>query len=265
MRAALYAFLFHAADHAFWLLTNVVLVIPVMYAWLPEKRRAWLEDHPWIGRLFLPRWYLYPVAVSGIVITCFLAFRDEYKDADKFRAAISGDGGYAEKLTRSETSLRDDETSISGPGGYRDQIATLLSRLATPVVASSGAAASPVRSQAQISPFPSAPALVTRAPLDVTESFLRFFAEAATMGTSFKTTQDAAVLKAARLDWSGRVDQYLIRINPAYAVRFATAHAKEAVVAVPSGQSLEGANYYNDLIAKEDELREILKNIDNEH
>ena len=45
MRAAFYSFLLHLANHAFWLLTNVVLVMPPVYAWLPvEKINAWAAE-----------------------------------------------------------------------------------------------------------------------------------------------------------------------------------------------------------------------------
>ncbi len=128
MLQALYAFAFHAWDHAFWLLTNIVLVVPAVYGWFPSKLRMHVEQHPILGKLFIPRWWAVPFALTGILVMTFLAFKDEYDIANNLRQQISGPKGCVSQLANMRGKYDADESAINGKNGLREQITTLLER-----------------------------------------------------------------------------------------------------------------------------------------
>src|ERR1700682_3778983 len=74
-------FLSRLWDHAWWFLTNVVLVRQPLFALLPTNWQKRISKHrisvrvlAWKPRLLV----IYTFAASGFIIASFLAFRDEY-------------------------------------------------------------------------------------------------------------------------------------------------------------------------------------------
>jgi hypothetical protein len=79
--AALSEFVTRLWDHAWWFLTNVVLVRKPLFDLLPEGWKKKIREH-WISARVsaweLRPWAIYIFAASGLVVASFLAFQDEY-------------------------------------------------------------------------------------------------------------------------------------------------------------------------------------------
>jgi hypothetical protein len=81
MVAAFTAFFWQPSSHAWWFLTNVILVKKPIWELLAPKRRAKLKKRfKRLAAVTIPPWATYLFAVSGILIATFLAVKDEHDD-----------------------------------------------------------------------------------------------------------------------------------------------------------------------------------------
>src|SRR4051794_25989890 len=78
---ALSEFIIRLWDHAWWFLTNIVLVIQPLFEFLPGNQQKRIRENRFLARILSwrpPSWAIHIFAVSGVVIAAFLAFQDEY-------------------------------------------------------------------------------------------------------------------------------------------------------------------------------------------
>jgi hypothetical protein len=90
MVAVISEFVSRLWDHAWWFLTNVVLVRKPLFDLLPANCQQKIRENRisiWVLSWRPPSWVVYIFAASGVVIATFLAFRDEYDELQRFRTA----------------------------------------------------------------------------------------------------------------------------------------------------------------------------------
>jgi hypothetical protein len=72
-------FAVHIWDHAWWFLTNIILVFPTAFKWIPEERRKKIQGHHLVVKMRTPTSLgIYLIAMSGVVIASYLSFKDQY-------------------------------------------------------------------------------------------------------------------------------------------------------------------------------------------